>query len=189
MKKKITLAIIAIFISAVIVQNVIARNADGQGTDAIPTPLVGGVKYQYAAKFVCGQPNSATGSGALVPGLYLTAINIHNPQIANVSLTKKVVQALSEDLTPMPPSQRIKYTIMPDYAFEIDCKDIARIGQITMPFFKGFVVIETPKQLDVVGVYTAANMMMNNTDIEVVPISPKAILPSTGTTAADIPPE
>lgn len=189
MKKKLAIAIVAmIIISFVIVQIVTADNADTQG---IPSPMVSGVKYQYAAKFICGKQDNAAGINApVVPGLYMTAINIHNPQNANVTLTKKVVLALSEDMTARPPSQRVLYRIMPDYAFEIDCQDIMKIGGLTsMPFIKGFVVIESPKQLDVVGVYTSTNLMMNNTDLEVVPLSPKAILPATSTTAADIPPE
>ena len=190
MNKKLATAIVAmVIISFAIVQIVMADNA-GADTQGIPSPMVSNVKYQYAAKFICGKQDSAAGlSDPVVPGIYMTAINIHNPQITNVSLTKKVVLALSEDVTPRPPSQKISYRIRPDYAFEIDCQDIMKISQTTSPFIKGFVVIETLKQLDVVGVYTSTNLMMNNTDLEVVPLSPKAILPATPTTAADIPPE
>ena len=186
MKKKT----IGILLSLLTVGSVAAMLMANAQQDAISTPMVSTVKYQYAAKFVCGiQQNSAGTFGPVVPGVYMTAINIHNPQNVNISLTKKVVLALSEDQTPRPPSPRKGYSILPDYAFEIDCQDIMKIGQIPGPFAKGFVVIETPKQLDVVGVYTSTNLMMNNTDMEVVPVTAKAILPSTSITAAEIPPE
>jgi hypothetical protein len=190
MKKKLVMAIVAmVIISLAVVQIVIAGNTEAD-TQEIPSPMVSSVTYQYAAKFICGKQQNAAGiSGPVVPGIYMTAINIHNPQIANVTLKKKVVLALSEDVIPRPPSQKLSYRIQPDYAFEIDCQDIAKIGGISLPFFKGFVVIESPKQLDVVGVYTSANLQTNNTDLEVVPISPKAVLPATSITAADIPPE
>lgn len=190
MKKKFAIAIVAmVLISFAVVQIVMADNS-GADTQGIPSPVVSGVKYQYAAKFVCGkQQNTAGIVGPVVPGIYATAVNIHNPQNANISLTKKVVLALSEDVAPRPPSQKFSYRIQPDWAFEIDCQDIMKIGKITLPFFKGYVVIDSPKQIDVDAVYTSANLGTNNTDIEVVPVSPKIILPATSITAADIPPE
>lgn len=193
MKKKFAITIVAmVVISLAVVQIVMADNADNTGADTqgIPSPMVSGVKYQYAAKFVCGKQQSLAGLvGPVVPGIYATAINIHNPQNANISLTKKVVLALSEDVAAQPPSQKISYRIQPDYAFEIDCQDIAKIGHITLPFFKGYVVIDSPRQIDVDAVYSSTNLAMNNADIDVVPVSPKIILPATSITAADIPPE
>ena len=44
-----------------------------------------------------------------------------------------------------------------DQALEIDCTDIARRAPIRSRFLKGFVVIQSATDLDVVGVYTAAN--------------------------------
>lgn len=44
----------------------------------------------------------------------------------------------------------------PDEALEIDCRDIFRHADAGADFLKGFVVIESDVQLDVVAVYTAA---------------------------------
>lgn len=45
--------------------------------------------FQYAAKFVCGRP----GAGELAPGVYFTAINVHNPTGQRVRVRKKIAIA------------------------------------------------------------------------------------------------
>jgi hypothetical protein len=95
----------------------------------------------YSAKFVCG---TITGTGQipvagspLVPGTYLTAINVHVPQ--NDSLDA-------------------------DQGFEIDCGEIADLlGKPSGfdpadPFVKGFVVIYSKADLDVVAAYSVKNV-------------------------------
>ena len=63
-----------------------------------------------------------------------------------------------------------------DEAFEIDCPDILK--HLEMPaaaFAKGFVVIRTPRELDVVVVYTAAATATGpvvTMDVERVPKRP-----------------
>jgi hypothetical protein len=47
-------------------------------------------------------------------------------------------------------------SLRPDQALEIDCTDISRRVQTRSRFIKGFVVIQSPSDLDVVAVYTAA---------------------------------
>ena len=92
--------------------------------------------WVYSAKFVCG---IATPNDPLVPATYKTAINVHNPQGEIVAFTKKVVLAPSEDLAPIRPSEKKPFKLDADHAFEIDCKDIYRIGHIdptTQPFAK-----------------------------------------------------
>ena len=143
----------------------------------------------YSAKLICGNPgiikrpvpfaDGLGGGPALVPGEYLTAVNIHNPDPDNaVTFTKKVAEALPERLLPEvgEVSDRVTETLGPDQALEVDCTDafllLGRDGgeeEMVAPdevrpssFLKGFVVIETrgrPNQsppLDVVGVYTVA---------------------------------
>lgn len=122
-------------------------------------------QYVYSAKFVCGKSNMTGLAAPVVPGTYATAINVHNPWYFTVNLTKKVAQAPREFDKPIPPSKQIRYNLGPDYAFEIDCEDIYKIGNIpptTKPFAKGFVVITSPRPLDVVGVYTGADLQTNS---------------------------
>lgn len=161
------------------------------GTQQIPAILLPTTTYQYAVKYVCG--NGASSSGAVATGRYMTAINVHNPQSVSLSLKKKVAQAVSEDLLPIAPSNFTSYTIKPDYAFEIDCRDIYTIGNIgtAVPFTKGFVVINSPRQLDVVAVYTSELISSTgaviDTNLEVETVKPKQILPAFASVAADIP--
>ena len=44
----------------------------------------------------------------------------------------------------------------PVEALEIDCPDIHKLAEYEADFMKGFVVIESETELDVVAVYTAA---------------------------------
>jgi hypothetical protein len=102
--------------------------------------------------------------GAIKPGDYATAINIHNPSpTATVTYSVKAVQ------DGVPPSAFTTYTLSPDYAEEFDCLNIRKVvppGPTALGFIKGFVVIFVaapptpnfvgePLPLDVVGVYTA----------------------------------
>jgi hypothetical protein len=110
--------------------------------------------FIYSAKFVCGQGQPPT----LVTGAYFTAVNIHNPGLNPVVLTKRVVYALPERWIeqngPYPPSEEITVQLGWDQAFEIDCQDIAAIQTppSDFPYYKGFVVIRSPVELDVVAV-------------------------------------
>ena len=137
--------------------------------------------YQYSAKFVCG---TAGPGDPVVPGDYLTAINVHNPwedPADYIDLYKKAVWAQEETITPEPPSPWELYQIEANRAFEIDCNEIGwwLFGdpQVVQwpPFYKGFVVISSPNELDVVAVYTAERIEIEGKgfalDIEAVPYS------------------
>ena len=114
------------------------------------------VIFQYAAKFICG-----TSKGQVVaPGQYFTAINVHNPTYAPVRLRAKLAVALP-GLKPGPVSGFVNATLGPDAALEIDCPDIFNPkifphAPAKAEFLKGFVVIESEVELDVVAVYTVA---------------------------------
>ena len=107
-------------------------------------------QYEYAVKCICGKPPTPV----LAPGVYFTAINVHNPGKEGVPLRKKIAVALPGE-KPGPVSKFFEAKLGPDEAFEIDCPDIQRHAG-TERFVKGFVVIESPEELDVVAVYTAA---------------------------------
>jgi hypothetical protein len=121
------------------------------------TKMASQVIYQYAAKLVCGKSDGKI----LAPGVYFTAVNVHNPTYTTVGFRVKVALALP-GLQPGPVSEFRDAKLGPDEALEIDCPDIfnPEIFKFPVPvrrgFLKGFVVIESGVELDVVAVYTAA---------------------------------
>ena len=112
--------------------------------------------FQYAAKVVCGK----SAGKVVAPGAYFTAVNVHNPTYTTIGLRVKVAVALP-GLQPGPVSKFYTAELGPDEALEIDCPDIfnPEIFRFPQPlragFLKGFVVIESEVELDVVAVYTA----------------------------------
>jgi len=125
--------------------------------------------FQYAVKFVCGNSDLESPQpyfkDAVAPGDYFTAINIHNPTESDISFRYKVVVAFSNN--PPPPSMSVSEfsyrRLGPDGALEIDCPEITDIIRkipfdppLELKFAKGFVVIESDIEIDVIAVYTAA---------------------------------
>jgi hypothetical protein len=113
--------------------------------------------WQYAAKLVCGKSDGEV----VAPGVYFTAVNVHNPTYRGISLRVKVAVALPG----LKAGQVSKFTtrdLGEDQALEIDCQDIfnqeifAFDPPLQTGFVKGFVVVESRTELDVVAVYTAA---------------------------------
>lgn len=109
-------------------------------------------RYQYAVKFVLGKSDGRM----FVPGSYSTAINVHNPLRKPVAFYKKVAVALPRQ-EPGPVTEFLPARLGPDEAFDIDESDIRRIARHKASPFTGFVVIESPEELDVVAVYTAGS--------------------------------
>ena len=113
--------------------------------------------FQYAAKLICGKSDGKI----LAPGVYFTAVNVHNPTYTKVGFRVKVAVALP-GLQPGPISEFHDAQLGPDEALEIDCPDIFNPEIFKFPkpirrgFLKGFVVIESKVELDVVAVYTAS---------------------------------
>ena len=108
--------------------------------------------FQYAAKFVCGKS-----PGEIVaPGVYFTAINVHNPTYDSIRFAVKAAVALP-GLQPGSVSPFVGARLGPDEALEIDCPDVRKLLRVDhSEFLKGFVVLESEVELDVVAVYTAA---------------------------------
>jgi hypothetical protein len=108
-------------------------------------------RFQYAAKIVCGKPPELT---RLVPQVYATAINVHNP-IDTLNFVRKKLELTS------PPGHQIPGkvitialdTLAAEGALLTDCQDIAKRTGIGITF-EGFVVLESPFSLDVTAVYT-----------------------------------
>jgi hypothetical protein len=108
---------------------------------------------QYAAKFVCGKSDG----DELAPGVYFTAINVHNPTGRDVKFSKKfALPGREPEESGETPKEPIGAQLKPDATLEIDCPDIRAHTGVHDGFLKGFVVLESDVELDVVAVYTAA---------------------------------
>ena len=141
-------------------------------------------QLQYAVKFMCGIPGVEADREAVKSGNYATAINIHNPSTTGIDLRKKAVQALPQGVPPVPPSPFKGDTLGPDGALEVDCANIRDLLQLpppVAPFIKGFLVILSPRELDVWGVYTAEQPPPTpggGIALEIVgPVPPRQVLP------------
>jgi hypothetical protein len=116
-------------------------------------------EFQYAVKIVCGEVKPAD-NNPVAPGRYWTAVNLHNPdtcKTANfwlkIGIAKLDLQSpVSQYYGPLP--------LRPDGIIEFDCPTIKAIaGQLVSPsplFVKGYMVIKSDIELDVVAVYTGS---------------------------------
>jgi hypothetical protein len=109
------------------------------------------VYFQYAVKILCTAniPGTSQTTTSVVPGVYQTAVNIHNPTDRTVRLRQKLV------LGPGQISGFIEDEVEGDGLLRIDCEQIvSRFG----PFIhgaEGFLIIQSPHSLDVTAIYTA----------------------------------
>ena len=117
----------------------------------------------YRAKFICGPADGKT----LALGSYFTAINVHNPVVDEFSEAVGLRVKFAVALPGLSRGGHTEFTgffdLPFDDALEIDCQDIlGRAGRFCPNeppgFCKGFVVIESRAELDVVAVYTVADL-------------------------------
>ena len=127
-----------------------------------------GASFQYAVKFVCGKSEGRV----VAPGTYYTAVNVHNPNNQSLAFKKKFAVALPGEKQG-PVSRFFDAKLGPDYAFEIDCPDILERTQSHQGFLKGFVVLESELELDVVAVYTAAGATGRVETMELERVQPR----------------
>ena len=135
-------------------------------------------QYQYSAKVLCSLllPHQ---DGGLARGTYRTVVNIHNPTDKEIVIVEKV--ALADQLgTPPGPFSVTpfkKTRLQPDGAVQINCGNIAGFFCpingvcVDFAFLDGFLVVQSPNELDVVGVYTARHTDgdVETIDVERVP--------------------
>lgn len=118
---------------------------------AVPVRPQSPPEWQSAVKFLCGRSQGLV----VAPGVYYTAINIHNPSERPTAFRFKIAPALGLDgLVEATPS--IEAKLSPDQATELDCPAILRRVAGKYEFLKGFVVVQSTARLDVVAVYSAA---------------------------------
>lgn len=114
-------------------------------------------EFQYAVKIVCGQVDASIEASLtpVAPGRYWTAINIHNPdKCQNATFRWKVVVAKPLGSDVLTPVYQRPVVLRPDTALEIDCQQVMRTFPQPPKFVKGYVVIESDIELDVVAVYS-----------------------------------
>ncbi len=126
--------------------------------------------FQYAVKFVCGKSPGHGQQQVVATGTYFTAINVHNPFNDTVKFRKKIAVALPNEKAGKV-SPFFDVALKGDEALEIDCDDIYKHMHMNQTFLKGFVVIESKTELDIVAVYTAAGAsgQVETMDVERVP--------------------
>ena len=125
----------------------------------IPTP--NGVVYEYAVKIVCGIQKDPENT-RLARGFYATAINIRNPNNVTVKFRKSLALTYPPGFQKPGKVFRIaEDKLGPHEALATDCIDIEERlfpNGLPNPYIKGFVVIESPRSLDVTAVYTTASL-------------------------------
>lgn len=112
---------------------------------------------QYSAKFICGKASDEQVKAFLAaPGIYYTAINVHNPRLQRpINYGKKFALGQPNEKVGKI-SQWFDGTLKADEVMQIDCGDIYNhMGIAPGTFIEGFAVIRPSLELDVVGVYTA----------------------------------
>src|SRR3990172_8176314 len=148
---------------------VLTQVQSGSATHVVGSPAH--AVNQYSAKFLCGPIfGPADPFSPLAPGMYNTAINIHNPNDFQVTIQKKAVISVPERNGPPfgVPSARETELLDADGSMEIDCSDVALLlngavgggavppcGTVPTPpppppvwgtdFCKGYVVIEAAR--------------------------------------------
>jgi hypothetical protein len=120
-------------------------------------------KFEYAVKFICTAniPGTSQTTNAFVPGIYQTAVNIHNPQTKAIKFRKKIA-------SPLGISKYFDDVLKPDEVKRITCSQIQDFGITFIHGFEGFLVIDSTLSLDVVAVYTAGGRgeQVSSIDVE-----------------------
>jgi hypothetical protein len=116
-------------------------------------------RFVYSAKVLCGEARER--GEPLAPGIYVTEVNVYNPNERPVRLMKRFA------LTVPPGDQQEGEVVLdeghvlgPERALAIDCRYI-REHAAPAPagaYFIGFLVIESTDSVDVTAVYTTAGL-------------------------------
>jgi len=135
--------------------------------------------YQYAAPFTCGL--NAEHYDRAVPGLYATAINIHNPHAAEVILRKHAALTFPpEEQAAGAVSEVITETLAGRSALQVDCGEILS-GDLHIDVFpysdyvQGFVIIASRRPLDVSATYTVTGDDEEQASVDVETIAERTL--------------
>lgn len=149
----------------------LAQSASAQQSFQDPTQA----RFSYAVKFVCSQENGSLEEGIL-PGVYGTAINVHNPSLQQGAVYFKkfvkgfVFQEQGE------PTDFERNEVRLNHALEVECIEIMdRLGG-GFNTATGFVVFLTRRPLDITAVCTAGPLSSGEVaSIDVEPIRAKRL--------------
>lgn len=131
--------------------------------------------YIYSAKFVCGTAQrSDDQTTPVVPGIYRTVVNVHNFADDPVSFQKKAAVANPQGADRGQVSGRVDERLLRNEALGVDCRNIGELLPETagLPLVKGFLVVESPRPLAVVAVYTAEQSQGQGISIDVETVEP-----------------
>ena len=123
------------------------------------SPTAAAARFEYAVKFVCTAdiPGTSQTIPSVLPGAYETAVNVHNPGAARIAFRKKIAVAVPPGGQQAGPvSDFVTDELDADEALSVGCAEIA--GDFGITFVhgaEGFLVIRSPRRLDVTAVYTA----------------------------------
>ncbi len=107
--------------------------------------------FRYAVKVICGESDEEVVS----KGTYFTVINVHNPTRIRVRVKKKLTTVTSRGRDSSVSEFR-EFYLNKNQTLAIDCREISRDVSAPRPrFVDGFIILESPAELDVVSVYTA----------------------------------
>lgn len=126
-------------------------------------------EFVYSAKYLCGTIYSVDDStrlpdrirdtaAVLVPGLYLTSVNIQNPWTSPVSFMKSMVEIKGQREARGLVAPVGVDSLEAGEGLEVDCWDIIsrlkRAHRLADGFVEGFVWLRSKQQLQVTGVYS-----------------------------------
>lgn len=135
-----------------------AKSTEKTSKAAPPAPF----PFQYAAKFICTSdiPGTSQQAPGLLPGVYETSVNLHNPFPATLKIRYKFAHpgGISDWK-----ALGLKY----DEVAQLNCSHLKNSGLALIHGFEGFLVIESIGSLDVVAVYTAGQRAGEVTSIDV----------------------
>ncbi len=154
-----------------------ALAAGALSTAAAPSEqkaVAGVYRWSYSVKFVCGyqpelklDPGVAFREPVVKPGNYATDININNPQAKELPLNKWITvmvqgqEVLAREPVSVDPRTKLNMVLKPYSATMDDCNNLWRLLQMSMPpppassLTIGYLVIQSPMELDIDAVYTA----------------------------------
>jgi len=128
-------------------------------------------KFQYAAKFICTSniPGTSLTSEAVLPGVYQTAVNIHNPNNIKIKMRKKLAASIGI-------SKYFDSALGADAVESVTCAQVNNFGLQLVHGFEGFLVIESTHSLDVIAVYTAGGHKEQVSSIDVETVKERKLL-------------
>jgi hypothetical protein len=137
-------------------------------------PIHDGEAYSYSAKFLCGTIAAEPGSpefpdasrdtnAVLVPGTYLTSINVYNPEPMTVVFEKGAVPIRSQFARRGARGEFVDDTLHAYQGFYVACAEIFRHltrdpQSLRDSLLEGFVAIRSRTQLQVTAVYSFKNV-------------------------------